>query len=109
MIKYAVMTDRFEFNPAKCKDIEKAYINLDDRNNKTVGIYDTIEEARKELANIKVETRQYSYKLAAATVAFIEEGDYWFNDIHEEIQLVSGCSIYDFKGEELPTESEDEE
>lgn len=95
MIKYAVYTESYEFNPRKYPTPEDAWIAYDDHYNKKVELCDTLEDARKVLQGIKVTTHSYSYDCAYAEVAYIEEADWDLED--GEWEFVSGSNVYDFK------------
>jgi hypothetical protein len=96
MIKYAVKTERFEFNPTKYRTAEAAFIDLDDHSDETIGLFDAVEEARAALALVDVNTSRHSYKLAVATVAYIEVADYELNE-DGEWEFIEGRDIDDFK------------
>ncbi|MBQ7846864.1 MAG: hypothetical protein IJ344_01135 [Clostridia bacterium] len=108
MIKYTVNTETFEFNPTKHATAELAFHAYDDHSNKIVATLDTIEKARKALDSIKVSTYRFGYKVAQATVAYIEEAEF---DLDEdgELEYVQGGDILDFKFEALPNDDEDGE
>lgn len=104
MIKYAVHTEHFEFNPTKYKTAEDAFFTYDDHWDKQLGIFDTLEEARAFLKTISVSSHRYSYTLADATVAFIMEADYDLND-DGEWEFIEGADYWDFKCEPLKADS----
>lgn len=101
MIKYAVMTESFEFNPTKYATPWDAYWACDDHDDKRVAICDTLDEARLRLATIKTETVRFSYRLARASIAYIEEADFEMNE-DGEWEFISGSDIWDYKCEEVP-------
>lgn len=109
MIKYVVKTEKFEFNPAKFKSASEAFFAYDDHNCKEICLFDTLEEARRLLDTINVQTIRYGYRLASADVAFIECGDWEYDEDENKWIFISGCDIWDFKYEELTTEDEEEE
>lgn len=97
-IKYAICTESFEFNPTKYSTPEEAYWAYDDHNDKRIALFDTLEEARQALNDIRVETASYSYKLSRATIAYIEEAEF-DQDEDGEWEFVDGSNYYDFKYE----------
>lgn len=108
-VKYAVITARFCFNPAKCKSIEEAFKKFDgDENGEQVALFDTIEEAREYLSSIEVTTHKYSWNLAEAYVAFINEAEYDYDKDLQEWQFIGGGNYWDLKAEELQDNSDDE-
>lgn len=100
MTKFTVHTETFEFNATKYSNAEEAYWACDDHDGKIVGMFDTIDEARAELDKIKVSTYRFSYKVAQATVAWIEESEY--EDDDGELCFLGGADVWDFKFEETP-------
>lgn len=99
MIKYELNTETFEYNPTKYLTAEEAYFGKDfDHYNKRVGIYDTLDEARKALAECIPETVVFSRKLRRATVYYIIESDFELND-DGEWGLIAGADIWDFTEE----------
>lgn len=100
MNKYTVNVETFEFDPTRYATAEEAYMAYDDHNDKEVGIFDTIEEARKELEKISVSTYRFSYKVARATAAWIEEGEYCEED--GKLCFLGGVDVWNFKFEETP-------
>lgn len=102
MIKYAVKTTSFEFNPTKCNGIEDAFSKFEgDSNAELIAICDTLEEAREFLPKIRVSTRRYSYKVAYAEMCFIDESDYDYDEESESWEFVSGGNYWDITFEEL--------
>jgi hypothetical protein len=102
MIKYSVNTTSFEFNPTKCDGIEDAFFKFEgDANAKPIAICDTLEEAREILSQLKVSTHRYSYKLAYAEMAYIEEADFEYDEELESWEFISGSNYWDITGEEL--------
>ena len=95
-IKYAVMRDEFEYNPSKFNNVEEAYWADDWHDSVVVALCDTIEEARAELDKVSVKTEEFSYKLARATVAYIDEGE-WDKDENGEWEFCAGSNLSDFK------------
>ena len=100
MIKFTVHTETFEFNPTKFSNAEEAYWAYEDHNDNTIGMFDTLDKARTELAKIKVITYRFSYKVAQATAAWIEESEYEEDD--GELCFLGGANVWDFKFEETP-------
>lgn len=100
-IKYTIHTETFEFNPTKHHNAEEAHSAFDDHNDKIVGVYDTLDEARKALSSIRVETYRLSYKCAQATVAWIAESVYNIDD-DGELDYDVSRDEWDFKCEETP-------
>jgi hypothetical protein len=102
MIKFAIVTDRFQFSRKKYSSVQDAWFDRDDTDSRHIGIYDTIEEAREILKSISVSTRtRYgSYYNVYAEVAMIEEADFEKNE-DGEWEFISGSNYYDFKCEEL--------
>ena len=98
---FSVEIDRIEFDPRKHATVGSAFDEAlsKDRNPEKVGLYETIEEARKKLAEIKVNTTRYSYKLASAKVAYITEATYELED--EEWEFIEGEDFWDLKFEEI--------
>lgn len=100
-IKYTIYTETFEFDPTKYHDAEEAHVAYDDHYSKIVGTYDTLDEARKELSKIRVETYRFSYRCAQATVAWIEESVYNVGDDGES-EYDAYYAEWDFKYKETP-------
>lgn len=98
MIRYAVMTETFEFNPTKHKTAEDAFFAYDDHNSKTIALFDSLDEARAELAKHTPKTYRFEYKLAQASVVYIEEADF------DGDEFIEGSNIYDFTFEGLEEE-----
>ena len=105
MTKYEVFTEAFEFNPTKYKTAEDAHKAYDFHDAKSLGLFDTIEEARAFLATFQPHTYRFSHTCAQAEVYYISEGDYDEED--GEWEFICGENIYDFKHEELPSADED--
>ena len=105
--KYAVMTESFEYNPAK-HSIEEAFDSSYDHWDTLIARFDTLEEAREELAKHTPDTVRFSWKLARATVYFIEEEEGEVNEDGEWEHFCS-CSRYDFTCTDLVDEEEEEE
>ena len=101
MKKFTLRQETFEFNPTKYESAQDAFFDYDDHNDKIIGFFDTIEEAREKLKEIRVMTYRYSYKVAQATVAFIEEGEYEYDD-EGELCFIEGSDIWDFTFEKTP-------
>jgi hypothetical protein len=101
--KFTVHTESFEFNPRHHKSILDAFLALTDTEDKLLGMYDTLAEARDALAAVKVDTRRYSYNLAHAVVAYIYSSEYE-QDEDGEWEFISGSDMPEFKAEELPSE-----
>lgn len=99
-IKYAVNKETFEFNPSKNSTPEEAFWDMNDHNDKRIAVCDTLEQARVLLKGVEVTTTVFGYKLARATVAYIEESEFDLND-DGEWEFVSGSNYYDFKFEEF--------
>ena len=105
MIKYAVNTAIYEFNPNKCDSVNDAFFKFDgSQEAKMIALFDTIEAARELLATIKVSTIRFSRKLARASVAYIEEADFDYDEDLDEWEFISGSDIWDFSCEELENE-----
>ena len=102
MKKFAVCTSVFEFNPRKTPNIEEAFWERHgDESADKVALYDTIEEARALLEKINVHTRVYSSNLAGACVAYIEEGEYEWDEDCSRWEWFDGCDVWIFRAEEL--------
>ena len=101
MTKYTVCTEYFQFDPSKKgqKTPEEAYFTFEDHNDKIVAMCDTLEEARSILATIKVSSHRFNHSHAEATVAYIFEGEYEYED--GEWIFLGGGNIYDFKFEDI--------
>lgn len=110
MTKFAVHKESFQFNTRKYKTAEDAYYAYDDHNDEVVGLFDTIEEARECLADIRVDSGIYlGSHNAWANVAWIEESDWDYDEDLGEWEFVMGSDIWDFKYEPLPTDEEEDE
>lgn len=99
--KYTIHTETFEFNPTKYHDAEEAHNAYDDHDDEIVGIYDTLDEARKALSEICVKTYRFSYRCAQATVAWIAESVYNVDD-NGELEYDVSRDEWDFRYEETP-------
>ena len=109
MIKYELNTETFEYNPTKFPTAQDAYFGIDfDHYNKRLGIYDTLEDARKALTECIPETVVFSWKLRRATVFFITESDFELND-DGEWELIAGADIWDFTEEIVPEKKYDDD
>ena len=110
MKKFTVYTAAFEFNPSKTPNIEEAFWKrFGYENADKVALCDTIEEARAILEKINVHTRVYSSKLACAWIAYIEEGEYEWNEDDSRWEWFDGSDVWIFRVEELTDEEEEEE
>ena len=67
MIRYAVMTDTFEFNPQKFPDISEAFMSRSDTDAHPLATFDTMEEAKAYIDTCKPSTQKFSL-LTAATM-----------------------------------------
>lgn len=100
-IKYTIHTETFEFNPTKHESAKEAHYAYDDHDDEIVGIYDTLDEARKDISQMSVETYRFSYRCAQATVAWIAKTVY---NVYDDGELEYDCSYneWDFKYKETP-------
>jgi hypothetical protein len=99
MTKFRVNTETFEYCTDKYSTPEEAYFDSDNHNDKTVAIFDTLDEAREYLVNVKVSTDIFNNgKSALAAIAYIEEADFELND-DSEWEFISGSDYWDFKCE----------
>lgn len=106
MTMFAIMTATFEFNPSKVNSVEDAFEKYDgSSDSRRVNICKTIKEAREVLSTIEVNTYVYSWKLAEAQVAYIEEGDFEWDEDLQEYELVDGVDGWDFKCKPFDKES----
>ena len=99
MTMYEVLKASFAYDPRKVKSVEEAFEKYEGNSNaKGVKLCKTIDEAREALADIKVDMRIYDAgRYAEATVAYIEEGDWdWDEDLREYV-FCSGVDRWDFK------------
>ena len=98
---FSVEIETIEFDPTKHTTVRSAFDEAlyKDTDAKTVGLFETIEEARAKLAEIKVSTRKYSEKLACAEVAYIAEATYELQDV--EWEFIEGTNFWDLKCEEI--------
>ena len=94
--KYAVVKDTFEYNPSKFSNIEDAYFATFQQNGVTVALCDSEAEALAAAAQILVGVEKFSYKLASATVVFVEEAEYDQNE-DGEWEFVSGSNVCAFR------------
>ena len=100
MKKFRVNTETFEYRADKYRTAEEAFFDLNDHDDKTVGIFDTLDEARKCLANINVSTTIFNNgKLAIATIAYLEEADFELDD--GEWEFISGSDYWDIKSGDM--------
>ena len=106
MEKFAVLTEGFEFNPTKYRSPIDAFNEYDDHNSKTIGIFDTMDEALSALEKIPVSTYRYNYRCARAEIAFIEIADFELND-DGEWEFVMGSDYDEFRYEDLPADEEE--
>lgn len=105
MIKYAVMTASFEFDPESCvvKEIFDDFTENDaDENAKRVGIYDTFEEARAHLSTLPVSTTVHNKNHASANVAYIQMANFEWDNALKDWKLDGGYVYKDFTAEEIP-------
>ena len=100
-IKYTIHTETFEFDPTKYHNAKEAHYAYDDHGDKIVGIYDTLDEARKVLAGLRVETYRFNYRCAQATVAWIAESVYNVGD-DGELEYDASRDEWDFRCKETP-------
>jgi hypothetical protein len=106
MIKYAVLTTTFEFDPKKYESVEAAVLDYGVENSKYDAFFDTIEEAREHLHNIKVRTDIFSYRLARARAALIEEAEFDYDEDTENWEFIAGSTYWDIACEELKKDDE---
>lgn len=104
MKKFVICTDHFQFNPTKHRreTIEQIYLGRDDLDYKECEMFDTLDEARECLESYTVTSRRPATSFAEADVAFIQEGDYEFNEDLNRWEFIEGGDIWDFKARELP-------
>ncbi len=99
MTMYEVLKASFAYDPRKVKSVEEAFEKYEGYSNaKGVKLCKTIDEAREALADIKVDLCIFDAgRYAEATVAYIEEGDWdWDEDLKEYV-FCSGVDRWDFK------------
>ncbi len=111
MKKYAVMKTEFEANPKTLTTIENAVVTEGTECAMRVALVDTIEEAREILAKFNPYTceRGWVTRFYEVIAAYIEEGEYEYDEDLESWEFISGGDIWDVKIQELPTEEEEEE
>lgn len=111
MKKYAAMTTHFEADP-KTKSIENAVANYGAETAVRIVLVDTIEEAREVLKDFRPSTREHKWNAQHCYVidaAYIEEGEWEYDEDYEQWEFLTGGDIWDVYCEELPSEEEDEE
>ena len=99
MTMYEVLKASFAYDPRKVKSVEEAFEKYEGYSNaEGIKLCKTIDEAREALADIKVDMRIYDAgRYAEATVAYIESGDWeWDEDLREYV-FCSGVDRWDFK------------
>jgi hypothetical protein len=95
MKKFAVMKVHTEVNVKKLTTIENAVIN--DEKAEQIALVDTIEEARAILAKFSPFTREQKWvtRFYEVSGAYIEEGEYEYDEDLESWEFISGGDIWD--------------
>lgn len=90
--------------------VEDAYFNSMPPDFIYSEIFDSLEEARRVMNSFypKIKTEDFG-KLCRISIAYIESGEYEYDEDLESWEWVDGCDIEDIIYEELPEEEEEEE
>lgn len=112
MKKFAIMKAEFELSPKHLTTIEDGVVIYGREYATTEALVDTLEEARKILAEFRPFTSEHRWNFQhcyCVKAAYIEEGEYEYDEDYASWEFISSGDIWDVNCMELPTETEEKE